>query len=177
MRPVFAFIFVFLYVFVLDRQSWVGLPPQGLGQAPARKHEDVVGHPECCHNVTATQKVIMSQRHRVLQRCSNTERYNVLRTRLTQYAHLEICADALKRKGLPRRAQTGANVQSRMFGAEHCREASANVQRWKTLGTILLHFDSQLNRRATIPAKWQRFKIDSISVMKMRRFLLLFFLD
>ena len=67
MRPVFVFIFVFVYkVFVLDRQCWVGLPPQGLGQAPARKHEDVVGHPEHCHNVTATQKVIMSQKHRVL---------------------------------------------------------------------------------------------------------------
>ena len=69
MRPVFAFICVFVYVFVLDRQSWVGLPPQGLEQPPARKHEDVVGHPECCHNVTATQKVIMSQ--------ENTECYSV----------------------------------------------------------------------------------------------------
>ena len=71
--------------------------------------------------------------------------------------------------------QTGANVQSRMFRAEHCREASANVQRWKTLGTILLHFDSQLSRRATSPAKWQRFKIDSISVMKMGCFFLVHF--
>ena len=72
--------------------------------------------------------------------------------------HEGIVARAVLLRTLHRNMRARANVRS-------C--ASANVRSWKSRGTILLHFAQALNPRASKPAKWDRFQIGSISVMKM----------